>query len=98
MIFAALEMVGFATLLLAIWVLYRAAAARPDDPFFLIAARTALGGWLVFVAVRYFDPANLWDNRAEIVRTGLIVAALLGVVLGYRWLLGRAKARAGDPE
>ena len=91
-----LEIAGTACLLVVVWVLFRAANARPDERSLRYVAWGALVVWVVFAIVTLIDFGYVRDNTGEIGQTALIVAIIALVVLGYRHLLARLRDRAKD--
>ena len=91
-----LELAGVGALLVVVWVLFRAARARPDEPCMRYAAWGALAAWVVFAILTLIDFDYVRENTGEIGRTGLILAVIAAVILGYRVLLRRLRDRAGE--
>lgn len=92
--FVVLELISFASLLVVVWVIYRAANARPDEPSLLLMARAALAIWIGFVLYRFFQIDAIVENAAAIVKAALIIALISAAVIGYRIFLRRARNEA----
>ena len=91
-----LELSGVLILLLVVWVLFRAARARPDEPSMRYMAWGALAAWVVFAVVTLIDFAYVRENMGEIGQTVLIVGILVAIVAGYRMILTRLRDGAGS--
>lgn len=89
-----LEIIGFALLLGVIWVIYRAAVARPDEPGLLWAWRIGAATWCVFVSDALVDFQWLVTNPGTAFGYVLVLAVIVGAVFGYRRLLRRVQAMA----
>lgn len=89
-----LELAGVGSLLVVVWVLFRAASARPDERGLRFAAWGGLTAWVVFAIVSLVDFGYVRENTGEIGQTLLIVAIIAGIVMGYRSLLSRLRSRA----
>jgi ABC-type Na+ efflux pump permease subunit len=89
-----LEIVGLALVLFAIWVVFRAAKARPDEAGLKWAARIALGAWVIFAADALIDFGWLWANPGTALGYVAVLAVVVLVILGYRRLLARVQAMA----
>ncbi len=87
------EIGGLALLGVVVWVLFRAARARPDQPGMRTVAWLGLGVWLAFGATLFADDLATGDPLA-MARGALIAAVILAAVLGYRNVLGRLRTRA----
>lgn len=90
-----LEIAGLALVGLVVWVLYRAANARPDDTGLRWAARIGACVWIGFIALWIINLDLIGDDPQGVLINALIVAVILAVVMGYRAVLGRLKDRAG---
>lgn len=90
-----LEIAGLAMVGLVVWVLYRAANARPDDTGLRWAARIGASVWIGFIALWVINLDLIGDDPQGALVNALIVALILAVVMGYRAVLGRLKDRAG---
>ena len=89
-----LELVGVAALLIIVWVLFRAARARPDERSLRYVAWGGLTAWVVFAIISLVDFAYVRDNTGE-VGQGLLIAAILGAIIyGYRAILARLRDQA----
>lgn len=91
-----LELAGVLSLLLVVWVLFRAARARPDEPSMRYVAWGALAAWVVFAVVTLVDFDYVRENTGEIGQTALIVVIIAGIILGYRSILSRLRDSAGS--
>lgn len=88
------EIGGLAVLLVVVWVLFRAARARPADSGLKITAWLGIAVWLAFSALLLGDDLANSDIWA-LARNALIVTVILGAVLGYRHVIGILRDRAG---
>lgn len=89
-----LELAGVCTLLLVVWVLFRAARARPDERGLRYAAWGGLVAWVVFAVTTLIDFGYVRDNTGEVGKNLLIVTIIVGLILGYRSILSRLRDRA----
>ena len=90
-----LELAGVAILLLVVWVLFRAARARPDEPSMRYMAWGALVAWVIFAIFTLVDFGYVRENTGEIGQTGLIIVIVVGIIAGYRAILGKLRDQAG---
>lgn len=90
-----LELAGVLILLLVVWVLFRAARARPDEPSMRYMAWGALAAWAVFAIFTLIDFGYVRENTGEIGQTVLILGIVVALVIGYRTILVRLRDRAG---
>lgn len=88
------EAAGMAALGGVIWILFRAAAQRPDQPGMRVVAFIGLGAWLGFSLLLLIN-GGAFDEPMILARNALILAVILAAVLGYRRILGAIRARAG---
>ncbi|MEM1297931.1 MAG: hypothetical protein AAGH68_01535 [Pseudomonadota bacterium] len=84
------------SLLLVVWVLFRAARARPDEHGLRYAAWGALAAWVVFAVMTLIDFGYVRENTGAIGQYALIIAIVAGIVWGYRSILSRLRDRAGS--
>lgn len=89
-----LEAAWLGILLFVVWILFRAARARPDEVGIQWAARGALVAWIVFAARTLIDFEYIANHPWQVATWVLIAAAIAGVVLGYRALLIAARKQA----
>jgi len=90
-----LEIAGLALVGLVVWVLYRAANARPEDSGLRWVARIGVSIWIGFIALWVVNLDLIGDDSQGALINALIASCVLVVVLGYRAVLGRLKDRAG---
>ena len=90
-----LELAGVLSLLLVVWVLFRAARARPDEHGLRYAAWGALAAWVAFALVTLIDLDYVRENTGAIGQNALIIAIVVAIIWGYRTILGRLRDRAG---
>jgi len=90
-----LEIAGLALVGFVVWVLYRAANARPDDSGLRWAARIGASVWIGFIALWVINLDLIGDDPQGALINAVIAACVLAIVLGYRAVLGRLKDRAG---
>lgn len=88
------EAAGMAALAVVVWVLFRAARARPDQSGMRAVAWLGAGLWLGFCLLLLIND-GAFDNPLGLARNALIVCVILAVVMGYRRVLGLLRARAG---
>ncbi|MFK7942847.1 MAG: hypothetical protein AB8B85_08055 [Paracoccaceae bacterium] len=91
-----LELAGVVMLLLVVWVLFRAARARPDEPSMRYVAWGSLIAWVTFAIITLIDFGYVRENTGEIGQTALILAVIGGIFVGYRMILSRLRDRAGS--
>ena len=91
-----LELGGVLILLLVVWVLFRAARARPDEPSMRYMAWGALAAWVIFAVISLIDFGYVRENTGEIGQTALILGIIAAVVIGYRTILAKLRDRAGS--
>ncbi|MEO1492616.1 MAG: hypothetical protein AAFV19_10735 [Pseudomonadota bacterium] len=89
-----LEAAWLGILLFVVWILFRAARARPDDAEIRWAARIALAAWSLYAAIRIFsgDTLEMIGRNLSTLAVLLLIALAIGayvVALGY--LRGRAE-------
>ena len=89
------EVAGMAALAGVVWILFRAADQRPDQPGMRRAAWLGASVWLGFAALLLVE-GGAFDDFMALARNALIATVILATVLGYRRVLGLIKARAGD--
>ncbi len=89
-----LELAGLATFLLVVWVLFRAASARPDERGLRYAAWGALAAWVVFTIWTLVDFGYVQENAGSLGLNALIAVVVIAIVLGYRALVGRLRDAA----
>lgn len=80
---------------IVVWVLYKAAWARPDEPGLRWSARIGLAIWIGFMAFWLINQDGFGEDPLRTLGNALIIMVILAVVLGYRAILGRLKDRAG---
>ncbi len=90
-----LELGGIAALAFVVWVLFRAARARPDDKGLRTSARLGLGAWTVFAIWTLVDFSSGWDGVLGNLKTIGIFLVIACVVCGYVVVLGRLRDKAG---
>ena len=90
-----LEFAGILTIGVFAWVIWRASKARPEDTGLRWAARIAIAAWIAFAAIWALSSKAILDDPGGTAINALIAMAILGVVMGYRKVLGRLKDRAG---
>jgi len=89
-----LEAVWLCMLLFVVWILFRAAKARPDDRGILHAARVALGAWGIYAAIRILTGETLaliWQNLSILAGLLLLAAVIFGYVIVISILRERAE-------
>jgi hypothetical protein len=89
-----LEAAWLGILLFVVWVLFRAARARPDERGLLWAARGALAAWGLYAAITIFsgDTLEMLGRNVWTIATLLLIAlAIFGYGLGLSYLRGRAE-------
>ena len=91
-----LELAGVLSLSLVVWVLFRAAGARPDERGLRYVAWGGLTAWVVFAVFTLIDFGYVRENMGELGQSGVILAVLVGIFLGYRTLLTKLRDRAGQ--
>ncbi|MEL7469953.1 MAG: hypothetical protein AAFN27_15970 [Pseudomonadota bacterium] len=89
-----LEIGALAAAGFTVFILFRAAAARPDDAQLRIVARIALGAWIAFAAMLLIDFRALAADPLGALSNLAALGFFVAVVLGYRYLLGKLKDRA----
>lgn len=89
------EMLAFALLGGVIWVLFRAAAERPDQPGLRQAAWLGLAVWSAFVLWSLMR-SGLFEDPVALARNFAILAILAAIVLFYRRILAALRARHGE--
>ena len=90
----AFEIGGMLALLAVVWVIHKAARARPEERGLKVAAWLAFGVWLAFAATLLADDLAESDGW-QLARNALIAAVIIAVVMGYRRLIGILRERAG---
>ncbi|MEM9059396.1 MAG: hypothetical protein AAGD13_02955 [Pseudomonadota bacterium] len=89
-----LEICALAAIGFMVFVLFRAAAARPDDPQLRAIARIGLAAWVVFAVVLLIDFEALVADPLGALSNLAALGAIVAIILGYRHLLGKVKDRA----
>ena len=88
------EAAGMAALGGVVWVLFRAARERADQPGLKTAAWIGFSVWIGFGLLLLIQ-GGAFHDLAGLARNALIVAMILAVVFGYRRVLGMLRERAG---
>lgn len=96
--FIVVELLGLFVLFVAVWVLWRLAATRPEQPGLRTAARVAAVTYAVFLIVSLVDFDYIADNSGTVLGNIALVSILVLTIGGYRWLLRRARDRSHPPE
>ena len=91
-----LEIAGIAAIGVVVLILFRAASARPEDNGLRMAAWIALSAWLAFALFWLIDLDDLQSDPWSVVINGVLLAIVIGVVLGYRKILKIIKSRTRD--
>ncbi|MEM7189049.1 MAG: hypothetical protein AAF439_05510 [Pseudomonadota bacterium] len=89
------ELAGIAALGAVVFILFRAARVRDDQPGLRMAAYLGLGAWIAFSVMLLVDFDAIASDPVGALSNLLIAFAVLAVVLGYRHILGLLKDRAG---
>ncbi len=89
-----LELAGVGALLIVVWVLFRAARARPDERSLRYVAWGGLAAWVVFAIVSLIDFGYVRDNLGEVGQNILIAVIVIAIIMGYRSILTRLRDRA----
>lgn len=89
-----LEAVWLGVLLVVVWILFRAAQARPEDAGIRWAARGALVAWGVYAALTLIDLRYIAEHPWQVMTWTLVAICIAGLILGYRALLIAAQKQA----
>ncbi|MEM7424289.1 MAG: hypothetical protein AAF334_11255 [Pseudomonadota bacterium] len=92
--FVVLEIAAVATIGFAVFILFRAAAARPDLPDLRLIARLALLVWVAFALLLLVDLGAILSDPLGSATNLLFAALILAVVMGYRRVLAALRDRA----
>lgn len=92
--FAVLEGLALVGFLAAVWILRRYAHGRHGSRTARRVSDLALGAWVAFALFVVVDFRALADNPTGALRNVALVATVVAAILGYRWLLQRARDAA----
>ena len=90
-----LELGGILMVGVFAWAIFRAAKARPEDNGLRWAARIAVAAWIAFAILWVVSSKAIVQDPVGTGINVLIAMAIVGVVMGYRTVLGHLKDRAG---
>lgn len=88
------ELAGLACFAVVVFVFFRAANERRDQPGLRVAAWIAMAAWVIFAIILLVDFGALTENPIGTLVNLLIAGMILAVVMGYRRILGILKERA----
>lgn len=88
------ELLGYLVIFMAVWILWRLAATRPEQPELRLAARLAAIAYVVFLAISVIDFGYIADHPDKVLSGVAALASVFLIIAGYRWLLQRARDKA----
>lgn len=89
-----LELMGLAAAALIVWVLFRAARARPDEQGLRFVAWGSLIAFIIFAIWTLVDFGYVYENAGSLGQNALILALVVAVIFGYRAIVGRLRDAA----